>query len=171
MAFFAALGIWAVTMTGSASASGTGPVSPILECVWHVGSTNWLASWGYSNSSSSTQTIPIGSSNSFSPGSQNQGQPTSFRPGTNDSVFTVPFVASNPPAWTVDGTTVSSSPSDKKCSTDPVPIIAGTEGASLELPLAFVALGILGVGFCSWRFKLNLISVRRPSFARYRQRS
>ena len=52
---------------------------------------------------------------------------------------------------------MSSSPSDKKCPTDPVPIIAGTDGAFLELPLAFVALGILGVGFCCWRFDLDLI--------------
>lgn len=28
----------AVTQPG-----GAGTVSPILECVWHVGSTNWLA--------------------------------------------------------------------------------------------------------------------------------
>ena len=166
MVGLAAVGLSIVAMAGTASASGSTKVTPILECVWHVGSTNWLASWGYSNASSSTQTVPIGSSNSFSPGSQSQGQPTSFKPGTNDNVFTVPFVASQPPAWTLDGTTVSSSPSDKKCSSDPVPIIPGTNGAFLVLPIGFVALGILAVGFCCWRYDLNLIPGLRRSIAR-----
>ena len=156
-----AAGLWTATMTGTASASGSDPVAPILECVWHVNSTSWLSLWGYSNSSSSSQTIPVGSSNTFSPGAQNQGQPTSFQSGAIDNVFTVPFEASAPPAWTLDGTTVSASPSDKKCASDPVPIIAGTSGWSLELPLIFVAIGILGVGFCSWRFDLDLLGLRR----------
>ena len=166
MVVLAAVGLSIVAMTGTASASGSTTVTPILECVWHVGSTNWLASWGYSNGSSSTQTIPIGSSNAFSPGAQSQGQPTSFKPGTNDSAFTVPFAASDTPAWTLDGTTVSSSTSDKKCSSDPVPIIAGTNGGFLVLPIGFVALGILAVGFCWWRYDLNLIPDLRRSIAR-----
>jgi len=148
----------AVTQPG-----GAGTVSPILECVWHVGSTNWLALWGYSNSSSSTQTFAVGSSNSFSPGAANQGQPTSFSPGTHGNLFTVPFVASQPPAWTLDGTTVASSPSDKKCSSQPVPIVAGTGGWSTELLVAFLALGILGVGIVCWRVDPDLLPIRRSS--------
>jgi hypothetical protein len=146
--------------------SGTGPVSPILECVWHVGSTNWLSSWGYSNSSSSTQSIPVGSSNSFSPGATNQGQPTSFGPGTHDNAFTVPFVASQPPAWKLDGTTVSSSPSDKKCASQPVPIIAGTTNWTTALVLVFLALGLLGVGIVCWRVDPDLLALRRPTSRR-----
>jgi len=151
------------TTTTTASSQGTGTVSPILECVWHVDSTNWLALWGYDNSASKTQTIPVGSNNSFSPGSANQGQPTSFGPGTNDNVFTVPFVASDPPAWTLDGTTVESSPSDKKCSSDPVPIVPGTGGWSTELLIVFLALGILGVGAVLWRVDPDLLPIRRSS--------
>jgi hypothetical protein len=143
--------------------SGAGTVSPILECVWHVGSTKWLALWGYSNSSSSTQTVPVGTSNSFSPGATNQGQPTSFGPGTHDNVFTVPFVASKPPAWTLDGTTVSSSPSDKKCANQPVPIIAGTTNWTTALLVVFLALGILGVGIVCWRVDPDLLALRRST--------
>ena len=138
-------------------------VSPILECVWHVANTNWLALWGYSNSSSSTQTIPIGANNSFSPGSADQGQPTSFSPGTNDNVFTVPFVASAPPAWTLDGSTASYSPSDKKCGNDPVPIIAGTTNWTTALVVVFLALGILGVALVCWRVDPELLALRRTS--------
>jgi hypothetical protein len=138
-------------------------VSPILECVWHVASTNWLALWGYDNLGSTTQTIPVGSNNSFSPGSANQGQPTSFSSGTNDNVFTVPFVASAPPAWTLDATTVKSSPSDKQCSSDPVPIVPGTGGWSTELLIMFLALGILGVGVVLWRVDPDLLPIRRSS--------
>ncbi len=157
----AAAGFLAATMADSASASNSNQVTPILECVWHDSGTAWTSLWGYSNSSSSTQTIPIGSSNSFSPGAQNQGQPTTFKPGTVDNLFTVPFTASDPPAWSLDGTTVSSSPSDKKCSSDPVPIIAGTTGWSGEVPLIFVAIGILGVGFCCWRYAPDLLGLGR----------
>jgi len=149
------------TTTASSQSAGAGTVSPILECVSHVGSTNWLALWGYDNSASSTQTIPVGSNNSFSPGSADQGQPTSFSPGTNDNVFTVPFVAGDPPAWTVDGTTVESSPSDKKCSSDPVPIVPGTGGWSTELLVVFLALGILGVGVVLSRVDPELLPIRR----------
>ena len=77
-----------------------------------------------------------------------------------------PSSRADPPAWTLDGTTVSSSPSDKKCSSDPVPIIPGTNGASLVLPIGFVALGILAVGFCCWRYDVNLIPGLRRSIAR-----
>jgi len=144
-------------------------VTPILECVWHVNSTSWLALWGYANSSGSTQTIPIGSRNAFAPGAQGQGQPTTFKPGTIDNLFTVPFVASNPPAWTLDGTTVASSPSDKKCDSDPVPIVAGTSGWSGELPLIFVAIGILAVGFGAWRYEPSMLGLHRKALPRPEQ--
>jgi hypothetical protein len=161
MVLFAAAGFWAATMAGTASASDSKQLTPILECVWHVSGTSWIALWGYSNSSSSTQTVPIGSSNAVAPGAQSQGQPTTFHPGTVANVFTVPFTASDPPAWTLAGTTVSSSPSDKKCASDPVPIIPGTSGWFAELPFIFVAIGILGVGFCCWRYDVDLLALRR----------
>jgi len=157
------LGMVALTGTVSASESGSGSVTPVLECVWHVNSTSWLALWGYANSSGSTQTIPIGARNAFTPGAQGQGQPTTFQAGTVDNLFTVPFVASDPPAWTLDGSTVGSSPSDKKCNSEPVPIVAGTNGWSAELPLIFVALGILAVGFGAWRFDPTMLGLRRKS--------
>ncbi len=171
MVLVAATGVCVAAMNGTASGSesGSNPVVPILECVWHVNGTSWLALWGYSNSSSSTQTIPIGSGNSFSPGAENQGQPTAFQPGTVNNLFTAPFVASEPPAWTLDGTTVSSSPSDKKCPSDPVPMIVGATGWSGELPLIFVAIGILVVGVCSWRIDPSMLGLHRTGRHRSRR--
>jgi hypothetical protein len=149
------------TLSGTASASHK--QTPILECVFQDTRTRqWVSLWGYNNSSGSVETIPIGSGNGFSPGAQNQGQPTAFKPGLNHNVFTVIWNGSSALTWTLNGQTASATTTSTKCSTNPVPILAGTDGWSFELPLVLLALGILGVGFCCWRFDLGVAVLRRP---------
>jgi len=143
----------------SAPASASGSVTPVLQCVWHVANTSWISSWGYSNSTGSTQTIPVGANNDVTPGAANQGQPTSFSAGTQSGVYTLPFDASSPPTWSVNGTGVSASPSDKRCSSDPVPIVAGTGGWTGQVPLVFVAVGIVVVGLYLWRRGPDLLAL------------
>ena len=118
--------------------------------------------WG--NSSSITQTIPVGADNSFSPGSADEGQPTSFSPGTNDNAFTVLFVGGDlPPGLDPRWLDRPSSPTDKKCGNDPVPIIAGTTNWTTALVVIFLALGILGVALVSWRADPELLALRRTT--------
>ena len=164
----AAVGFWAVMLTGTASASHK--QTPILECVFHdTGTGQWNSLWGYDSTSGSVENIPIGSTNYFSPGAQNQGQPTAFQPGTNNNVFTVTWSGSSELTWTLNGQSASATTSSTKCGSNPVSIVPGTNGWFLALPVAFLALGILGVGFCCWRYDFDLIAGRRQLFARRQQ--
>ena len=161
----AAVGFSIVMMAGTASASHK--QQPIVECVFHdTGTGQWNALWGYDNTSGSVQDIPIGSGNYFSPGAQGQGQPTVFQPGTVNNVFTTTWSGSGSLTWDLNGQSASATTSSTKCGTNPVSIIPGTDGGFLVFPIAFVALGVLGVGFCCWRYDVDLIPGRRRSIAR-----
>ena len=47
------------------------------------------ATFGYTSENSTEVSVPIGADNLVSPGKQDQGQPTTFQPGTVSSAFTV----------------------------------------------------------------------------------
>ena len=163
VASLAAVLLLVTTMSGTASASHK--QTPILECVFQDTRTHqWNTLWGYDNTSGSVQNIAIGSGNSFSPGAQNQGQPTAFKPGRNDNVFVVTWNGTGTLTWTLNGQSASATTSSNKCATNPVPIVPGTGGWNLALPVAVVALMMLGLGLYSWRFGTGLIApLRRPA--------
>jgi hypothetical protein len=129
--------------------------TPILECVFHdTGTGQYNSLWGYTNSSGSTETIPIGSENQFSPTPTNRGQPTSFLSGTHHNMFVVTWNGTSSLTWSLNGHDVPATKSSSACASNPVPIAGG--GPWYLLPLAFLAIGIAGVGFCCWRFDLDL---------------
>ncbi len=126
--------LWTVTGVAGAVTSPTGSsgtVAPVMECEFNNGSSNdkYSAIWGYTNTTGGTVTIAIGSSNEFTPGAQNRGQPTSFTPGTNTDAFTTNWNGSSSQSWVLNGTTataqqvVNGNPAPA-CSTKPVPIAA-----------------------------------------------
>jgi len=138
-------------MAGAATASQQ---SPILECVFHdTGTGQYNSLWGYSNNGSAT-TVAIGSSNGFSPTPQNRGQPTSIKAGTNHNVFVVTWDGASSLTWTLSNHSVSATKTSTACSSNPVPIAGG--GPWYLLPFVLLAIGIAGVGFCCWRFDLDL---------------
>jgi hypothetical protein len=146
----------------SEAASASHKQTPILECVFQdPGTHQWNSLWGYNNTSGSVETLAIGSSNNFSPGAQNQGQPTAFQPGQNDNVFVVTWSGATSLTWNLNGQSVSATTSSTKCAKNPVPILAGTGGWGIELPVVLLALGILGVGLFCWRSDPGLVIARR----------
>jgi hypothetical protein len=67
------------------------PLTPVLTCMDDLGRNNYRAHFGYTNSSTRSVSVPIGALNFFVPLPKNQGQPTSFAPGSHPEVFTVNF--------------------------------------------------------------------------------
>jgi hypothetical protein len=85
---------------------GAAHVALNLEsCLINANGT-FTATWGYANGNPSPLLIPIGSSNKFYPGNQNQGQPASFQPGNHHNVFSTTFSGSTL-TWIVAGLTAS----------------------------------------------------------------
>ena len=60
---------------------------------------NARAYFGYMNSNGSVTNLVIGTSNFFSPGNSNRGQPRAFQPGEHHSVFSVSFLTYPTLTW------------------------------------------------------------------------
>ena len=113
------------------------PVRPILECVTQEGPSQYTAVYGYKNENAFPITIPVGSSNEFTPTPRDRGQTTVFQPGRapyDQGALRVPFPGSNL-VWTLKGPdggtrTSTASANSKRC---PGPTLAGLDPASLSL--------------------------------------
>jgi hypothetical protein len=80
-------------------------IVPLLQCVDRNSNGGYLARFGYDNTTGGAVTIPVGSANYFTPGSQNRGQPTVFQPGHVNNAFSVTLNAngSNLAIWLLRG--------------------------------------------------------------------
>src|SRR5436190_16108267 len=100
------------------------PVQPVLKCVDDNGPT-FTAVFGYSNPNAAALNVSVGSGNSFSPGAEDRGQPSTFQPGTQESAVTVIESTGSTLVWsvTVGGVTSFSAGADASfpthCSTEP----------------------------------------------------
>ena len=73
-------------------------VSPVLDGIYAKKNGNVLLLYGYNNTSGSVQTIPIGSTNQFSPAPADRSQPTVF--ATGRSYATIPVeISSGTHVW------------------------------------------------------------------------
>ena len=120
----------ATVAVGAFLVAGAGPAGatqqfPILECVFHdKGTGQYNAEWGYNNNdNSNSDTLPIGSDNSFSPTPEGRGQPTVFQPGQHDNVFAVTWNGVGSLTWTLSNHSESATTTSTACSTNPVPLI------------------------------------------------
>jgi hypothetical protein len=117
----------AVLAVGAFLVAGASPAfahkeTPILECVFKdTGTGQYNSLWGYNNSSGSVETIAIGSGNGFTPSPQNRGQPTSFKPGTNDNVFVVTWNGVGSLTWSLNGHNLAATSGSTQCAKNPVP--------------------------------------------------
>ncbi|GAB4204615.1 MAG: hypothetical protein OHK0022_29950 [Roseiflexaceae bacterium] len=89
-------------------------ISPTVECVIRQSDGSLIGIFGYNNSSTSLASVPIGSSNTFSPTPDNRGQPTVFNPGREVAVFRVPF--SGTLIWQLTGRNATASSASSTCS-------------------------------------------------------
>jgi hypothetical protein len=117
----ATIGAFLVAGASPASASTT---KPILECVFHdPGTGQYTSVWGYNNNShSNVESIPVGTTNGFTPSPQGRGQPTAFQPGQNDNVFVVTWNGASSLTWSVDSQDAVATTTSTQCATNPVPV-------------------------------------------------
>jgi len=98
----------ALAPTSSASAS-VGGLLPVLDCVSYSAATDTVTGYfGYTNLTSSTITVPIGSENFFTTAPIDRGQPTLFLPGAAHQVFSVTYPIDGSATWHLGGTEVTS---------------------------------------------------------------
>jgi alpha-tubulin suppressor-like RCC1 family protein len=71
---------------GSQVSSPAASLRPVANCVSTDSAGKMVAQFGYVNSASTAQWVPIGPFNALYPGRWNQGQPTHFVPGRKDNV-------------------------------------------------------------------------------------
>jgi hypothetical protein len=90
----------------------------VLECLVGNSDGTLTAHYGYINNEASPVSIPVGANNQFSPGPADQGQPTTFNPGTTpywpESAFSVTFSSASL-SWTLNGTTVTADLNSTPC--------------------------------------------------------
>ncbi len=111
-----------VTGTGTSEFGGAVTVSqpalqPVVNCVYVKGNGDYVAKFGYVNSTSAAINEPIGSGNQFTPAPQDRGQGTNFAVGTYSDVVSVTFSAGSI-SWTLDGTTVTADAASARCDAD-----------------------------------------------------
>ena len=98
-----------VALPGAASANtatATGFVKPVLECIRKNTDGTYTAILGHTNSSKSTIRVPVGTWNTIAPAKANGAQPTSFRPGTVRGAYAVTMTQSEYMGgayWYLDG--------------------------------------------------------------------
>ncbi len=129
-------------VTLSLSAAGA-DVQPLLECVWSDQTQRkptYEAVWGYDNTSSSTVTLPLGSSNGFSPDPADRGQGTSFLPGRNDNTVVTTWDGSGNVQWNLGSGTATAKKNSTPCAAPPISMPADVGIAPMAL-LPFLLLG------------------------------
>jgi hypothetical protein len=85
------VGLFAAPGAASAapSATATGFVKPVLDCVRKNTDGTYTAVLGHTNTSRSTIQVPVGTWNTISPAKANGPQPTVFKPGTVRGAYSV----------------------------------------------------------------------------------
>jgi hypothetical protein len=119
------------------AATPNGSIVPFMNCYWDNGNGTYAASVGYNNKNSTTQTLPVGTSNRFQPGAQYRGQPTVFLTGIRNNVFVVNATAADVASglnWYLTGNIVVIS-TPIKCATKPVSQVGNVKALGLSVVL------------------------------------
>jgi hypothetical protein len=133
---------------GATAGAQTAPdVVPIVSCSFlDAGTGKYNTVWSYKNQTKGPKqdtAVPIGSTNRFDNPAASAGQPTVFKPGTNQNAFIVTHTGSS--TWTLTSHTATAP--GPTCSSNPVPIVSS--GWAPLVTIAAVTVLIGGVVF--WR--------------------
>lgn len=121
--------VWALGAVGlvlfAAPALAAGALTPTVDCTVNNGDGTYIAYFGYVNTTGSTLNESIGDNNLFTPGDEDQGQPTTFNVGSYPNVTGVTFDPTVEPTvtWVLDGATATAGDTTAACvagSTGPV---------------------------------------------------
>lgn len=122
------------------AATPTKSIVPFMNCYWDNHNGTYTVSIGYNNKNSTNQTLPIGTSNRFTSGNPNRGQPTVFLTGVRNNVFVMTASASdvdNELNWSLTGNEVSIQ-TPVQCSTKPVSQVGSLRALALSVALLVV---------------------------------
>jgi hypothetical protein len=93
-------------------------VKPVLNCIDKISDSQFVAHFGYNNTSSTTQKIDLGPLNRFFPAPANRGEPTVFSVGVKNDQVKVPFDGTLL-LWGLDGTVAFANKLSPLCKTPP----------------------------------------------------
>ena len=98
------------------------PIVPLLTSVEPATSEgHCLAHFGYRNNDTVVRTIDVGKFNRFMSGRANRNQPTAFKPGQQNNVFTVDFLQGSSVTWRLDGANATAAANTAGCQYTPPP--------------------------------------------------
>jgi hypothetical protein len=133
-----------VGVPGTASASGT--VTPLLDCVIANSNGTYSAVLGYSNTTGRTQAFPYGTNNVISPSKYDRAQPTSYYNGTYHGVFKVTMTVTDvyyaDPYWRLNGITIDYA--DVTSNSCPPATQMPAEGNGTGTAAGLLAAGVIG---------------------------
>ena len=93
-----------------AAAEAQFAIVPVVDCVTYDAAMDTVTAYfGYYSSEAVVTPVPLGTSNFFAPLPPFRGQPVSFSPGWNRSVFAVTFSASSSVTWNLLGIAATAS--------------------------------------------------------------
>jgi hypothetical protein len=155
-ALLTALAVLAVLVTGPGTALAAEPgaahttgsttsfpfVYPFLDCSVHNANGSWTVVFGYTNTGSTTLSLPAGVVDVIDPSPTYGVVPTSFAPGVHHAVVAVTVGASTSPTWTLGGVDVTISPPTATACPASLQLPADGNGAGPTLVL--LAAGVVG---------------------------
>jgi uncharacterized repeat protein (TIGR01451 family) len=100
-------------------------IKPTMDCVSVNTDGTFNAFFGYSNTNGAAVSLSFGKNNQFTPPPDSQGQPTTFEPGTQTSVFAVVSKGESL-VWHLDGSTAEANTKSPGCSQ----AVCGLDGPS-----------------------------------------
>ncbi|SET98698.1 hypothetical protein [Geodermatophilus poikilotrophus] len=136
-----------VALPGTASASGTHTVKPVLNCYRENPDDSWTVVVGYVNSSRTTVDIPRGPGNQALPSRFASLPPTSFRPGTVNGAFTAVVSRADLYAgarWVLDGYTLDYRAAASSSPACPSSTELPAQGNGLGPAIGLAAAGVVG---------------------------
>lgn len=142
-----------VLVTPTAASAAVGTATPLLDCYTQNSDGSYTAVLGYSSTYSTTQSIPLGTRNTFSPATYNRSQPTSFQAGTHHAAFTLrvaPADIAGGVTWTLDGHTLDYAAAAYAAGVCAPGTSLPAEGNGTGWTIALVAAGLVG-GAAAWR--------------------
>jgi hypothetical protein len=128
------------------AATPANSIVPFMNCYWDNRDGTYTVSIGYNNKNSTSQTVLIGTTNRFTSGNPNRGQPTVFLTGVRNNVFAMTASAAdvdNALNWSLTGNLVSIQ-TPVQCSSKPVSQVGNMRALGLSV-LLLVAIGLTGL--------------------------
>jgi len=109
------------------------PPKPIAECVYPAGAGTYMAVFGYENGRGVEISVPVGSTNFFTPPSPRQISVSAFKPGRHKKVVWADMPSTGI-TWTVNGQSAKVDLNSPECDLREMAVSAGEQGDGRLFP-------------------------------------